>query len=69
MAWVAKVHMGGVHQLLVRCTSCSRPCYDVAELPTGDRICLACVCEELAKAEEEIDVDKARRLVDVKRVG
>lgn len=69
MAWTAKIHMGGVHELLKRCTSCARPCYDVAELPTGDRICLRCVCEELAKAEEEIDVDRERRLGDVKLVS
>lgn len=37
--------------------------YDFAELPTGDKLCLRCVAEELAKAEDEIDVDKARRLV------
>lgn len=66
MAWTAKIHMGGVHALLVRCSSCARPCYDVAELPTGDRICLRCVCEELAKAEDEIDVDRTRRLGSVK---
>jgi hypothetical protein len=61
MAWTAKAHQGGVHQLLVKCTSCDRPCYDVLELPTGDRICITCVAEELAKAEDEIEVDERRR--------
>lgn len=65
MGWTAKIHMGGVHQLLVRCSSCASPCYDVCELPTGDRICIKCVAQELAKAEDEIDVDKKRRLVNV----
>lgn len=67
MPFVAKIHIGGVHQLLTRCSSCGRPCYDVCELPTGDRICLVCVANELAKAEAEIDVDRERRLGEVKR--
>lgn len=62
MGWTAKIHQGGAYELLKRCTSCARPCYDVAELPTGDKICLTCVAEELAKAEDEIEVDRARRL-------
>lgn len=61
MAWTAKIHMGGVVSRLRMCDSCGSPCYDTAELPTKDRICLRCVCEELAKAEEEIDVDRDRR--------
>ena len=61
MPFTAKVHQGGVHQLLMRCESCARPCYDVLELPTGTKICLTCVAEELAKAENEIEVDKRRR--------
>lgn len=61
MAWTAKAHQGGVHQLLTACTSCGAGCYDVLELPTGDRICITCVAQELAKAEDEIEVDKRRR--------
>jgi hypothetical protein len=61
MAWTAKAHQGGVHALLLRCESCARPCYDRLELPTGTHICLTCVAEELAKAEDEIEVDKLRR--------
>lgn len=61
MPWTAKVHQGGAHQLLVACESCGRPCYDVLELPTRTRICLTCVAEELAKAEDEIEVDQQRR--------
>lgn len=64
MTWSAKIHMGGT-PILKRCTSCSRPCYDTCELPTGDRICLTCVAHELSKAETEIDVDKERRLGSV----
>jgi hypothetical protein len=66
MAWTARIYQGGRHQLLQRCTSCAKPMFDYALLPTGDRICIHCVAEELAKAEEEIDVDRERRLGDVK---
>lgn len=61
MPWTARIHMGGLRALVRNCDSCGAQCYDTAELPTRDRICLRCVAEELAKAEEEIDVDRERR--------
>jgi hypothetical protein len=67
MGWTAEIHQGGAHALLMRCSDCGRACYDFAKLPTGDRLCLACVCAELAKAEDEIDVDRARRLEGPRR--
>ena len=62
MGWTAKISQGGVSTLLQPCTSCGSQMYDYAELPTGDWLCIRCVAEELAKAEDEIDVDRARRL-------